>query len=79
MNHSPKCPECGAPMAIRYSKKNDRHFFGCTRFPLCHRTERIPTEWLKGIASESEMKRSREEDLEAYYEYLVYVENAGDR
>lgn len=29
------CPECGAKMRLRYSKKHDRHFYGCERFPDC--------------------------------------------
>lgn len=36
-----KCPECQAPMAVRYVKKEcvnkGKRFFGCTRFPDCRR------------------------------------------
>lgn len=35
------CPECKAPMAIRYAKKpgpnQGKRFFGCTRYPDCKR------------------------------------------
>jgi len=29
------CPECGKPMRLRYSKKNDSRFYGCTGWPDC--------------------------------------------
>jgi ssDNA-binding Zn-finger/Zn-ribbon topoisomerase 1 len=32
------CPECGAPMHLRYSRKHQRSFYGCTRWPACSGT-----------------------------------------
>lgn len=26
------CPECGAPMVLRYSRKYERPFYGCSRY-----------------------------------------------
>lgn len=36
-----KCPVCKNQLVIRYSKKNDNKFFGCSQFPSCTHTERI--------------------------------------
>ncbi|MEI4623526.1 restriction endonuclease [Bacillus cereus] len=36
-----KCPICKNQLVIRYSKKNDHKFFGCTQFPSCTHTEAI--------------------------------------
>nr|WP_041489124.1 restriction endonuclease [Bacillus pseudomycoides] len=36
-----KCPVCKNQLVIRYSKKNDNKFFGCSQFPSCMHTERI--------------------------------------
>jgi len=36
-----KCPVCKNQLVIRYSKKNDNKFFGCSQFPTCTHTERI--------------------------------------
>lgn len=29
------CPECHAPMVLRYTKKFHRYFYGCSNFPDC--------------------------------------------
>ncbi|WP_433961749.1 restriction endonuclease [Bacillus mycoides] len=36
-----KCPICKQQLVIRYSKKNDNKFLGCSQFPSCTHTERI--------------------------------------
>ncbi|MED4654665.1 restriction endonuclease [Bacillus pseudomycoides] len=36
-----KCPVCKNQLVIRYSKKNDNKFFGCSQFHSCTHTERI--------------------------------------
>nr|WP_155895721.1 restriction endonuclease [Bacillus sp. 95MFCvi2.1] len=36
-----KCPVCKNQLVIRYSKKNDNKFFGCSQFPSCMHTEAI--------------------------------------
>ena len=36
-----KCPVCKNQLVIRYSKKNDNKFFGCSQFPTCMHTEAI--------------------------------------
>lgn len=36
-----KCPICKNQLVIRYSKKNDNKFFGCSQFPSCTHTEAI--------------------------------------
>lgn len=36
-----KCPVCKNQLVIRYSKKNDNKFFGCSQFPSCTHTEAI--------------------------------------
>lgn len=33
-----KCAQCGSPMRLRYSRKHDRHFYGCTSWPDCDGT-----------------------------------------
>ena len=38
MPDAPVCPRCGAPMVLRRAhrgKREGRHFWGCSRFPLC--------------------------------------------
>ncbi|AUB67281.1 restriction endonuclease (plasmid) [Bacillus cereus] len=36
-----KCPVCKNQLVIRYSKKNENKFFGCSQFPSCTHTEAI--------------------------------------
>ncbi len=36
-----KCPVCKNQLVIRYSKKSDNKFFGCSHFPSCTHTEAI--------------------------------------
>lgn len=36
-----KCPVCKNQLVIRYSKKNDNKFFGCSQFPSCTHTEAV--------------------------------------
>lgn len=36
-----KCPVCKNQLVIRYSKKSDNKFFGCSQFPSCTHTEAI--------------------------------------
>jgi len=33
--HYLECPECGSHMRLRQSKKYDRPFYGCSRWPDC--------------------------------------------
>jgi len=33
--HDVDCTECGAKMRLRYSKKYDRYFYGCSKWPGC--------------------------------------------
>ena len=30
-----KCPSCGSPVAVRYSKKRGSKFYGCSNYPKC--------------------------------------------
>jgi four helix bundle suffix protein len=32
---APKCPQCGAPMRLRKTRKDSRSFWGCTQYPAC--------------------------------------------
>jgi four helix bundle suffix protein len=32
---APNCPQCGAPMRLRKSRKENRSFWGCTEYPAC--------------------------------------------
>ena len=31
----PRCPKCGATMRLRYRRKDDAPFYGCSRYPKC--------------------------------------------
>jgi four helix bundle suffix protein len=32
---SPKCPQCGAQMRLRKTRKDNKSFWGCTEYPAC--------------------------------------------
>ncbi|MDT8390109.1 MAG: four helix bundle suffix domain-containing protein [Lentisphaeria bacterium] len=32
---APACPQCGAPMRLRKTRKDNRGFWGCTQYPAC--------------------------------------------
>jgi four helix bundle suffix protein len=32
---APACPQCGAPMRQRKTRKDNRPFWGCTQYPAC--------------------------------------------
>lgn len=32
---APACPQCGAPMTMRRTRKDNRPFWGCTQYPAC--------------------------------------------
>lgn len=34
-----KCPDCRAPMVIRYNQSEGKDFLGCKNFPACKHTE----------------------------------------
>lgn len=34
--------ECGAPMVERVNSLNGSTFMGCTRYPECERTQKVP-------------------------------------
>jgi ssDNA-binding Zn-finger/Zn-ribbon topoisomerase 1 len=36
-----KCPECGGEMRIRIRRKDQRRFWGCSKFPFCRGTRKI--------------------------------------
>lgn len=36
------CSACGAPMTERVNSRNLSTFLGCTRYPECDHTEKIP-------------------------------------
>lgn len=40
------CPACGAPMVERINSHNLSSFMGCTRYPECHETQKVPA-WLE--------------------------------
>jgi len=33
---APACPQCGAPMCQRKTRKDNRPFWGCSQYPACH-------------------------------------------
>ncbi len=37
-----KCPECSSDLVIRYAKKNKQYFIGCSAYPKCKMTFKIP-------------------------------------
>ena len=36
------CPACGAPMIERVNRQNLSTFLGCSRYPDCDHTEKVP-------------------------------------
>jgi DNA topoisomerase-1 len=44
---SETCPECGAPMKLRPSKRG--YFLGCSKFPKCRGTREAPPELLEQV------------------------------
>lgn len=36
------CPSCGAPMAERENRQNGSRFLGCSRYPDCTETAKVP-------------------------------------
>jgi hypothetical protein len=32
---TPKCPQCGAQMRLRKTRKDNKSFWGCTGYPAC--------------------------------------------
>ena len=36
------CAACGAPMVERENRHNGSHFMGCTRYPDCDQTAKVP-------------------------------------
>lgn len=54
------CPECGAPMRLRESKRLKKTFFGCSRWPLCDGTHGAhPNGEPLGIPANAETKAAR--------------------
>lgn len=51
-NHDYRCNKCGAQFALRYSKRGP--FLSCVKFPRCRNAKRIPNEWLKPLASDTD-------------------------
>lgn len=37
-----RCPACGRPMAERENRQNGSRFMGCTGYPECAHTEKVP-------------------------------------
>lgn len=63
---TPACPECGAPMVLRETKKftwrngTPRLFFGCSRWPECDGTHGAhPDGRPLGVPADKETKRAR--------------------
>ena len=40
------CARCGQPMAVRRNKVTREDFLGCTAWPECEHTERLPVDVL---------------------------------
>lgn len=40
------CPSCGAPMVERVNRMNLSTFMGCSRYPDCQETQKLPA-WLE--------------------------------
>lgn len=56
-----KCADCGSPMRIRTSKKYNRPFYGCTRYPECDGTHGAhPDGRPLGIPATKEVKKARQ-------------------
>lgn len=36
------CPACGAPMVERENRQNGSRFMGCSRYPDCEETAKVP-------------------------------------
>lgn len=37
-----RCPECGKPLKLRTNRDNGGEFLGCTAWPECQHTEKVP-------------------------------------
>jgi ssDNA-binding Zn-finger/Zn-ribbon topoisomerase 1 len=54
------CPECGAHMVLRESKKFRKPFYGCERFPECRAAHGAHTDGRPlGIPANADTKRAR--------------------
>lgn len=54
------CPDCGGNMVLRYSKRFDRLFYGCGRWPECNATHGAhPDGEPLGIPANQETKNAR--------------------
>lgn len=40
------CDECGAPMIVRTNRNNGHNFLGCSNYPDCEFTRKIPESWI---------------------------------
>ena len=36
------CPECGHPLTIRVKRATNEEFLGCSHYPECRYTEKLP-------------------------------------
>jgi ssDNA-binding Zn-finger/Zn-ribbon topoisomerase 1 len=41
-----ECEECGAPMVVRTNRNNGGQFLGCSAYPDCKTTRKIPESWI---------------------------------
>lgn len=58
--HDVTCGECGSPMRLRYTKKYERLFYGCSRFPDCTGTHGAhPDGKPFGVPANQETKSAR--------------------
>ena len=48
-----KCPDCGAKFKIRQNSNNMSYFLGCSAYPRCVSTGKIPEEYLMREAGQA--------------------------
>lgn len=48
------CPNDGAKLIVRTTRKNGHQFLGCPRFPECNHTQQIPESWKMRVLGQKE-------------------------
>ncbi|MBE9468339.1 MAG: hypothetical protein IMY72_08475 [Bacteroidetes bacterium] len=56
-NDNPKCPKCGSEMILRYRKKDNKPFYGCSKYGWDKKTSCDGTLQLKDIPVNKETKK----------------------
>jgi len=65
--HAVTCVECGSPMRLRYSDQYARHFYGCSRYPVCEGIHGAhPDGAPLGVPGDKETRQARREAHAAF-------------